>query len=154
MGWEIERKFLIKEKPADLQKYPRKNIIQGYVVIGDDCEVRLRKKAEEFSQAVKIGSGLQREEVKIDLTPVQFNQLWPLTENRRIEKVRYEIHYKGALIELDVYEGALSKLVTAEVEFKTVAESTAFTPPDWFDEEITEDERFKNKNLAIHGLPD
>ncbi len=153
MGWEIERKFLIKEKP-DLQKYPHKDIIQGYMIIGDDYEVRLRKKAEEFSQAVKIGSGLQREEVEIELTPVQFNQLWPLTENRRIEKVRYEIHYKGALIELDVYEGALSKLVTAEVEFKTVAESTAFTPPDWFDEEITEDERFKNKNLAIHGLPD
>jgi len=93
-------------------------------------------------------------EVEIELTRDQFDQLWPLTENRRVKKTRYEINYRGALIEVDVYAGALSKLVTAEVEFETVDESIAFIPPVWFREEITEDDRFKNKNLAIRGMPD
>jgi len=54
MAQEIERKFLIKGKPVDLQKYPHKKIIQGYVVIGDDYEVRLRKTGDEFSQPLKL----------------------------------------------------------------------------------------------------
>ncbi len=154
MDLEIERKFLVKDRPADLLEYPHNEILQGYLVIGDHHEVRVRKKGNEFSQAVKRGKGLEREEVEVGLSREQFERLWPLTENRRVEKMRFEINYKGALIEVDVYDKALSKLVTAEVEFKTVEQSDAFVPPYWFGLEITKDERFKNKNLSIYGLPE
>ncbi len=154
MNIEVERKFLINETPRDMLQCPHKEILQGYLVIEDHYEVRLRKKGKLFFQTVKRGKGLKREEVEIELTPEQFARLWPLTESRRLEKTRYEINEKDVLIEVDVYAKALNKLVTAEVEFKTVEESFAFVPPGWFGAEITEDERFKNKNLSINGMPE
>jgi len=47
----------------------------------------------------------------------------------------------------------LKNLITAEIEFKSEEESIAFKPPAWFSEEITTDERYKNKNLALYGIP-
>jgi CYTH domain-containing protein len=56
-------------------------------------------------------------------------------------------------IELDVFRGGLSGLCVAEVEFPSEEEAAAFSPPDWFGREVTDDERFKNKSLARHGRP-
>jgi len=41
----------------------------------------------------------------------------------------------------------------AEVEFNTVDESNGYKAPGWFDREVTDDERFANRNLAKYGLP-
>jgi len=60
---------------------------------------------------------LQRRELEIELTPDQFNTLWPGTEGRRIEKIRYQIDEGAQKIELDVFRGNLEGLVLAEVEF-------------------------------------
>ena len=57
------------------------------------------------------------------------------------------------MIELDVYDGALTGLLTAEVEFASLEASVAFRPPPWLNREITEDKRYKNKNLAVKGMP-
>jgi CYTH domain-containing protein len=40
-----------------------------------------------------------------------------------------------------------------EVEFASVEDSARFSPPEWFGPEVTEDERYKNRQLAVHGLP-
>lgn len=151
---EIERKFLVKEIPQDLHSYPYSEIIQGYIVITeDDVEVRLRKKGDLYYQTVKSGQGLERKETEIELTRKQFESFWPLTRGRRIEKGRHEIECQDVTIELDIYHGILSGLVTAEVEFESLSASDSFTPPEWFGTEITQDERFKNKNLALGGAP-
>lgn len=151
MPREIERKFLIDKPPADYDRYPNKEIIQGYIVITDGMEVRIRKKGKDYFQTIKTGRGLVREETEIEITRDQFNKLWKLTENRRIEKRRYEIEYEGVLIELDFYGGILDSLIVAEVEFGSDSQSAAFSPPEWFGREITEDEKFKNKQLALQG---
>ncbi len=154
MSHEIERKFLVKELPADLENYPHNEIIQGYLIITDnDIEVRIRKKGDKYFETVKAGSGLVRKESEKEITKEVFFDHWPLTEGKRVEKVRYEIEYGGKLIELDIYSGDLEGLVVAEVEFDSEEESVSFTPPEWFGEEVTHDERYKNKNLALHGKP-
>ena len=154
MSQEIERKFLIVNPPQDYDKYPSKDIIQGYIIITDDTEVRLRKTGEAFFITVKTGEGLIRNETEIEITPEQFEKLWPLTESWRIEKKRYEINHEEYTIELDFYSGNLADLVVAEVEFRSEEESSSFIPPEWFGREITEDEGFKNKNLALKGIPE
>ena len=154
MSHEIERKFLIDNPPQDYDKYPSKDIIQGYIIITHDTEVRLRKISESYLITVKTGEGLIRKETELEITPEQFDKLWPLTENWRVEKKRYEINYEGYLIELDFYSGNLADLIVAEVEFRSEEESSSFIPPGWFGREITEDEGFKNKNLALTGIPD
>jgi CYTH domain-containing protein len=154
MSHEIERKFLVKELPADLENYPHNEIMQGYLIVTDnDIEVRIRKKGDKYFETVKAGSGLVRKESEKEIPKEAFFDHWPLTEGKRVEKVRYEILYNGKLIELDIYSGDLEGFVVAEVEFESEEESVRFTPPDWFGEEVTHDERYKNKNLALHGKP-
>ena len=153
-AWEIERKFLVAEAPPGLERYPHEAIRQGYLALSEDgTEVRLRHKADRFFQTIKQGEGLQRTEVEIPLARPQFEALWPLTEGKRVEKVRYAIAHEGRTIELDVYQGALAGLITAEVEFPSLEASAAFQPPLWLGVEITEDARYKNKNLAVFGMP-
>jgi adenylate cyclase len=83
------------------------------------------------------------------------HSLWPLTEGQRISKRRYLLGAEGgARIELDVYAGALTGLVTAEVEFDSSAAAAAFSPPPWLGREVTDDPAYKNKRLAIDGLPE
>ncbi len=154
MNKEIERKFLVNQLPDNLQQYPSTKIIQGYLAITEDgTEVRLRKKGDRYFQTVKCGFGLQRGEAEIEISQDQFEKLWWMTEAKRIEKVRYEIDHSGMKIELDIYSGILKGLSVAEVEFSSIGQANLFVPPSWFGEEVTVDERYKNRNLVIHGMP-
>lgn len=151
---EIERKFLIPEQPDGLVLHSSAEIRQGYLMADVTQEIRLRDKGGRFSLAVKQGTGLARSEVEIELEERQFAQLWPLTEGTRVEKTRHLVDHEDVTIELDFYLGALSGLFLAEVEFSSEEEARAFSPPDWFGTEVTDDERFKNKSLALLGRPE
>src|SRR4051794_41058207 len=152
---EIERKFVVVEPPADLDRWPSTAVEQGYVAIaGDGTEVRVRRRAGQATLTVKSGAGRTRVEEEIEIEPERFERLWPLTEGRRIEKARYEIAAgDGLVLELDVYEGELRGLVVAEVEFDSEEAAEAFTPPDWLGPDVTEDGRYKNQRLARDGAP-
>lgn len=151
---EIERKFLITKLPSNLENYPVIRIKQGYIAITpDNIEVRLRQKGKKYFQTIKRGTGLQREEIEIEITQDQFEQLWNAITGISIEKDRYRLSDQGYSIELDVYHNQLSGLYTAEIEFSSQQKALSFNPPSWFGEDITEDESYKNKNLAIYGLP-
>ena len=93
-------------------------------------------------------------EEELAIEPERFERLWPLTEGRRIEKTRYEIEADGGLtIELDVYAGALTGLVVAEVEFASEEDADGFAAPAWLGDEVTDDPRYKNQRLACDGAP-
>ncbi len=151
---EIERKFLVTELPPELDSVVGISIRQGYVAIEDsDFELRFRQKDGSFYQTIKQGSGLVRQEYEIELTRDQFKSLWPLTESRRIQKVRYKLPLGDLICEVDIFGEPLKGLQLVEVEFDSVEQSNTFMPPDWFGNEVTEDRRYKNRQLALHGLP-
>ena len=152
MPKEIERKFCVRKMP-NLAACAGVEITQGYLAVGG-IEVRVRRKGDQFYQTVKMGTGVKRTEVEMALSRAQFDLLWPLTAGRRVKKVRYELTEGKWTIELDVYRGRLKGLVVAEVEFASVAESARFVPPPWFGRDVTDDDRYKNANLAQRGLPD
>lgn len=149
---EVERKFLVSESP-DLDATESDEIEQGYLAVGPDGEVRLRRKGERPLLTAKRGSGLARDEAEIELDGAQFDLLWPLTEGRRLRKRRHLIPHGDLEIELDVYEGDLGGLLVAEVEFPSEDEARAFEPPDWIGEDVTGDERYLNETLATRGRP-
>ena len=153
-GVEIERKFVVDELPADLGEGDA--IEQGYLVIGDDgVEVRIRRRAGEETLTVKSGPGMVRTEEEFAIEARRFDALWPLTDGRRVTKTRHLIPVDPDLTaELDVYTGDLDGLVTAEIEFASVEESEAFSPPPWLGREVTGDRRFAVQSLALHGRPD
>ncbi len=149
---EIERKFLVDEVPG-LEVTESDEIEQGYLALGDDGEVRLRRREEGRELTVKRGGGLSREESEIELDRGQFEALWPLTEGRRLTKRRHRIPHGELTIELDVYSGDLEGLTVAEVEFESEADAATFIPPDWFGDDVTGDERYRNEALATDGAP-
>jgi CYTH domain-containing protein len=149
---EVERKFLVAETP-DLAGTDSDEIEQGYLAIGADGEVRLRRKGETLVLTAKRGSGISRDEAEVELDRESFDRLWPLTESRRLHKRRHVIPHGELTIELDVYEGDLAGLVVAEVEFPSEDDAGRFEPPEWIGNEVTGDERYLNETLATRGPP-
>ena len=139
---EVERKFLVPE-PPDLSGTESDEIEQGYLAIGSDGEVRVRRKGEQLVLTAKRGSGLSRDEAEVGIDQEAFERLWPLTEGRRLHKRRHVIPRDELRIEVDVYE----------VEFPSEDQARAFEPPDWIGDEVTGDERYLNETLASRGAP-
>ncbi len=148
---EIERKFLIEEIPR--AESGRTEIEQGYLVIGTDSEVRLRRKGSELLLTAKVGHGRVREEVEVAIGHAAFRELWPLTKGRRVRKVRHFVPLNGRRVEVDVYGGSLDGLRTAEVEFESTEAADGFEPPAWFGREVTDDLTYANQTLATSGMP-
>jgi adenylate cyclase len=148
-GREIERKFLVRKLPNDLTSYPSKEISQGYLVSMDDgLQVRLRKSGERYALTFKRGAGSVREEREVELTAKQFDALWPATEGKRLQKIRYEIPLGDRIVEIDVYHGRHEGLVVAEVEFDEEEAAKNFRPPEWLGDDVTGNPRYSNQLLA------
>jgi adenylate cyclase len=151
-GVEVERKFLVPHPPG-LEGTESDEIEQGYLAVGADGEVRLRRKGDQLLLTAKRGSGISRDEAEVELDREAFERLWPLTEGRRLHKRRHVIPQGDLKIEVDVYEGDLEGLVVAEIEFDSEKEARGFEPPNWIGEEVTGDVRYLNETLATRGRP-
>ena len=147
MGSEIERKFLC-EPPAEVLARAGTAIWQGYLTIGEDAETRLRRGGERFWLTTKRGEGLVRGEWEVELTSAQFDAMWPATEGLRLRKVRYDLALDVGEGIVDVYEGRLTGLRVAEVEFDSVAAAEEFQAPGWFGAEVTGVAQYANRRLA------
>lgn len=151
---EIERKFLLDSVPPTVEDHQSSRISQGYLAIEECVEVRLRRLDDECLLTAKKGSGETREEVEVPLDAIAFEELWKLTESRRVAKRRFLVQLEdGHRAEVDVYAGDLEGLLIAEVEFSSEDESHRFQPPAWFGRELTGDHRYANQELALHGRP-
>ncbi len=144
---EIERKYLVKHLPADLDRYPCFTIRQAY--ISTEPVIRVRQKNDRYILTIK-GSGMMvREEIEMPLSEKSFQNLYNKKEGIAIEKSRYTIpDSHGYTIELDVFHGPYEGFVMAEVEFPTIEEAEAYSAPDWFGKEVTKDSRFFNSALS------
>jgi adenylate cyclase len=149
---EVERKFLVPE-PPQLEGAVADEIEQGYLAVGAEGEVRLRRRGDQLLLTAKRGSGISREEAEVEVDRDAFDELWPLTEGRRLHKRRHVIPHGALKIEVDVYEEDLDGLVVAEVEFDSEEEARRFEPPDWIGDDVTGDERYLNETLATSGRP-
>jgi adenylate cyclase len=154
MGREIERKLLVEELPGDLDAWSAKRLEQGYLAITDEAEIRIRRTDAAAWLTVKSSPGLSRVEEELALDAGAFERLWPLTEGRRLVKVRHTREdAPGVVFELDVYEGPLAGLATLEVEFASEDAARAWTPPAWAGREVTGDKAYANQTLAVRGTP-
>lgn len=154
MGIEIERTFLVDYLPPGFTSLAGTPIRQGYILIAANAaELRIRQKQRRFFQTIKMGLGLSRTEIEIELSRDQFTHLWPHTAGRRLSKTRYTVQVGGHTAELDRFDGRLAGLLLVEVEFASVETAGQFEPPAWFGDEVTTDDRYSNKNLAFYGIP-
>lgn len=158
---EIELKYLIDPEKLpqsiNLSEVRSSHLQQGYVAIGaDGSETRVRSFDDErFELTIKSPGMIERREQTLKITREMFESLWLQTGSRQVVKKRYYIPYGDLTIELDMYEGRLKGLVTAEVEFdgrpnEAMIKASTFQPPAWFGEDISKDPRYKNHSLSEH----
>ena len=153
--WEFERKFVVSYVPEGLLD-TRKSVVirQGYLATERDKHIRIRDEGGHYTMTVKQGMGLKRRDTRIELNAAQFNDLWPVTQNMRVEKKRYRIDFFGDQLVVDIFVGNLAPLKLVEVEFDSEISSRQFLPPDFADLEVTHRKEFQNVALARYGLPD
>jgi CYTH domain-containing protein len=152
---EIERKYEIKYIPGELSDYKSKKIEQGYLC--HNPTIRIRKSNKDYYMTYKSKTGAKekeggaiiRNEVELPLTKEAYLTLKAKTDGNMVYKTRYLIPLEGGLTaELDIFEGILTGLVFAEVEFPDVEASDVFLPPDWFGTELSSDKRYTNYHLS------
>lgn len=149
---EIERKYLTKSIPFDIEKFPKKHISQCY--ISTSPTIRIRKSNENYFLTIKGKGAISKEEYEISITKDDYEKLLLKAETPEVIKTRYIVPLcDGLNAEIDVYDGKLKGLITTEVEFETMEEMESFTPPHWFGKDVSEDMRYKNTSLSIYGIP-
>jgi len=151
---ERERKWMVDRLPDGFDGADMVELRQGYLATGELRSVRVRDAGNEgCTLTIKAGTGAERTELEWPIERREFDAAWTHTEGQRVEKCRHRIPFGEHLIELDVFGGVLDGLMMAEVEFSTSDAMEAFEPPTWFGREVTDDGRYTNASLAIHGLP-
>jgi len=162
---EIERKFLLKSLPENLEDYPCLNIEQAYLSV--DPVIRVRKEDNSYYMTYKGKGMMTREEHSLDLTEEAYYHLRSKADGNIISKKRYLIPLENPgfkegfpappadyslTIELDVFDAPFAPLTLAEVEFGSKEAAEAFVPPDWFCEDVTYCKEYHNSYMAMMDL--
>lgn len=145
MGWEIERRYLVRVEDALWDRLEGRRLRQGYVRNGQPS-VRIRTGEERGPLlTLKKGRGVRRREVETVVPEDVAEALFEAAEDRVIEKTRYRI----GPWELDRFHGALSGLTLLEIELER-EDQTPGVPPDGVEmlREVTDDKRFVSGHLA------
>ena len=149
MAIEIERKFLVKKKPFSIAKRSLK-INQGYIINEKSKVIRVREKGDDYFLTIKGNNiGISRLEYDFPISKEDAKELiFHFCKTTLIEKTRHYIEHKGHTWEVDEFHGKNNGLIVAEIELES--EDEKFEIPDWVGEEVTQDDRYYNMNLAIH----
>lgn len=144
---EIERKFLVKEIPFQLNNLKKRKIEQAYLCT--EPVVRVRRDNEDYYLTYKSKGLIAREEYNLPLTKESYEHLIKKADGIIITKTRYEIPQpSGFVIELDIFEGKYDGLILAEVEFESTEQAAGYIPPEWFGEDVSMSSKYHNSTLS------
>ena len=173
MGVEIEKKFLVKELPDNLEKYSFHRIEQAYLNVSP--AIRVRREDDEYYMTYKgIRGGdpdnIGQTEYNMPLTAEAYEHLATKADGNVIRKKRYLIPLnddafdEAALetdpdlekavktgmikIELDVFEAPFEGRVLAEVEFPSEETARIYHPAEWFLKDVTGDRAYSNASMS------
>jgi adenylate cyclase len=130
---EIERRFLAKYLPDDLDKYEPVEIEDYKIITGEmHPHLRLRKEGDKYYLTKKYqkedGSGMFEE--TIDLNEDEFFIMKKLPTTRQFKK-RYNYKFEERTAQIDIWEEDLKGLVIVEFEFESEEASRNFKMPDF-----------------------
>lgn len=144
---EIERKYLVKTLPSNLEQYICHKIQQAYLCT--DPVVRLRRQDDDYILTWKGRGMMSREEYNLPLTREGYEHMLPKADGNVLTKKRYLIPLSSGLkAELDIFEEKFSGLMLVEVEFPDEKTAAEFLPPEWFGKEVTFSKDYHNSTLS------
>ena len=122
---EIERKYLIRELPENLETYAYHDIEQAYLCTAP--VVRIRRQDDRYILTYKSSGMMAHEEYNLPLTREAYEHLKAKADGNVITKRRYLIPLDDVLtIELDLFSGTFAGMILAEVEFPTEEAANTF----------------------------
>lgn len=144
---EIERKYLIKTLPDNLDSFHCRILEQGY--LNTSPVVRIRRDNDKYELTYKSSGLMARQEYNLPLDQESYEHMLTKIDGRLIQKKRYMIPLDSELTaELDIFEGSLAPLMLVEVEFPTEEAANTFTAPEWFGEDVTFSGKYHNSYLS------
>lgn len=150
MAIETERKFLVsKEKWQQLDKGECIFYKQGYISSEPAKTIRVRISVDKAFLTIKGNTtGASRAEFEYEIPVADANELFNNFCISSVAKNRYEIHHAGKIWEVDEFLEENEGLLVAEIELQS--ENELFDLPAWVSEEVTEESKYYNANLASH----
>lgn len=150
MAIEIERKFLLANENWRPLVTKSINYRQGYLNSDEHSSVRIRVSDESAKINIKSATiGAQRHEYEYDIPAEDAHELLnTLCHKPLVEKTRHIVVIQQHTWEIDEFAGENQGLCVAEIELSSTEEQ--FVKPDWAGEEVTEDIRYYNNQLAKH----
>jgi CYTH domain-containing protein len=153
MAVEIERKFLVQ---GDSWRQLASGVTyrQGYLTSAPGCTVRVRVAGEQGYITIKgATAGISRAEYEYAIPLSDATELLDtLCHRPLIEKTRYRIPQGPIVWEVDEFAGENQGLIVAEVELSDAEQIVDL--PEWIGEEVSDDPRYFNANLARHPFKD
>jgi CYTH domain-containing protein len=149
VGLEIERKYLVdKEKWSIIPKENGHYISQGYMLNDHEKSIRIRLIDNQGFLNIKGAVvGASRPEYEYEIPKEEAIELLEKFCAATISKIRYCIHYKGKLWEVDEFLGENEGLIVAEIELES--ENETFELPEWAGKEVTSETKYYNPNLSV-----
>lgn len=144
---EIERKYLVKNDSYKLLAQKAGLIVQGYLGNNPLSETRVTIRDNHGWLFVKNKSTLKRYEWCQEIPLGEAIDLLQLCPNV-VRKLRYVVSHDGRKWEVDEFLGDNAGLVIAECELPH--EDVVPELPDFVGDEITEDTKYYNYNLAFN----
>ena len=158
MATEIERKFLLRELPADAAARPHaRRSRQGYLALDGDTEVRVRTGSHDAAADDQVRPRREcarRVEARHSTArgPDGAVEAHRGTAHRR--RPAAELRVDGVEAEVDEYEGDLKGLVVVEVEFPgEEGVAGVRNRPPWFGRELTGDRRVREPQPRLRRPP-
>lgn len=144
---EIERKFIPKYLPDNLDSYEHHDIQQAY--LNTSPVIRIRKQDEDYFLTYKGSGMMSREEYNLPLNQKSYFHLLTKADGNIITKTRYLIPLFNSLTaELDIFHDIFDGRLLVEVEFNSIEDANSFIPPEWFGEDVTYDKKYHNSNMS------
>lgn len=150
MAIEIEHKYLINTLLWN-KIIPNKSfkIKQAYLLSEIDKTIRIRTKDKKGYLTIKGKTiNASRPEFEYEIPYEDAVELIKTYGSQLIEKTRHIVLHEGKIWEIDEFEGLNKGLFVAEIELKTETEN--YQLPSWVKENITNEIKYANSNLAIH----
>ncbi len=147
---EIERKWMVRGWPNNLELLYTEKMRQGY--ISTSPTVRIRDEDSQYILCFKSKGKLSRKEIEMEISKDKFDELEDLIGLPLIDKVRKTyLLSDGHHLEVNLVD---EKIYYAEVEFSNEEEALAFNPQDvnlgdYLDNEVTYQ---KGQSMAAYWI--
>lgn len=143
MEIELERTFLLKEKPKDLEKSNSIEILDVYFPKSAEHPIlRLRKRGNTMELTkkcpIKGNDSSEQSEETIPLSKEEYDEFSKL-EGKRLKKIRHYYQFNGRVAEVDIYLEDLAGLGVVDFEFERKEDKDSFQMPEFCFLDVTQE---------------